>query len=182
MPASKKRNSDTFGNIGESSVMNIDNGTSKLVSVQQRRHRAPSTSQNYNLSNNHQTIHGGANVNSHSVEPSPGDHVNTSTSIARDVPTKEPTNFCCMLPDKEREFHDLAAETKKWQQTLDNNTTLIFRKYTSVDPISCDPFPVDNFKFTAYNEVDSKADVDGATLTDNIGPSTHNDKQQSTSY
>nr|GEV11234.1 hypothetical protein [Tanacetum cinerariifolium] len=57
------------------------------------------------------------------------------------------------------------TETKKWQRTLDNKTTLIFGKYTSIDPIPDDPFPEYYFKSVAYKEVQSKADVNGATLT-----------------
>ncbi|GJZ06172.1 DNA helicase [Tanacetum coccineum] len=60
-------------------------------------------------------------------------------------------------------------ESKKWQQTVDNKTTLNFGRYTSIEPIPNDSFPEHYFKFKAYNEVQSKADVKDATLTDYIG-------------
>ncbi|GKB71935.1 hypothetical protein Tco_0933347 [Tanacetum coccineum] len=64
------------------------------------------------------------------------------------------------------------TDTKKWQQTLDNKTTLNFGRYTSIEPIANDPFPEHYFNFIAYNEVQSKADVSGATLTDMQSSST----------
>nr|GEV62030.1 hypothetical protein [Tanacetum cinerariifolium] len=57
------------------------------------------------------------------------------------------------------------TETNKWQQTVDNRTTLNFGRYTSIEPIPNDSFPEHYFKFEAYNEVQSKADVKDATLT-----------------
>ncbi|GKB97189.1 DNA helicase [Tanacetum coccineum] len=115
--------------------------------------------------------------------------------IARNVRTKDPSNFCCILLDKEgnaiqtnmdlkdTEYFDQllqlnnaykisrfwCTETKKWQRTLDNKTILNFGRYTSFDTIANDPFPEHYFNFIAYNEVQSKADVSGATLTDYIG-------------
>nr|GEZ22480.1 hypothetical protein [Tanacetum cinerariifolium] len=51
------------------------------------------------------------------------------------------------------------TKTKKWKRTLDNKTTLNFGKYTSIKPIANDPFLEHYFKFIAYNEVQSMADV-----------------------
>nr|GEV79544.1 nucleic acid-binding, OB-fold protein [Tanacetum cinerariifolium] len=59
--------------------------------------------------------------------------------------------------------------TKKWQQTLDNKTTLNFGKYTRIEPIPNECFPEHYFKFIAYNEVHAKADITDAPLTDYIG-------------
>nr|GEV35232.1 DNA helicase [Tanacetum cinerariifolium] len=61
------------------------------------------------------------------------------------------------------------TETNKWQQTVDNRTTLNFGRYASIEPIPNDSFPEHYFKFEAYNEVQSEADVKDATLTDYIG-------------
>ncbi|GJY29666.1 DNA helicase [Tanacetum coccineum] len=81
--------------------------------------------------------------------------------------TREPTNFCCILLDKQgnaiqanmnlkdTDYFDqllqlnnayrisrfLCTKTKKWQQTVDNETT-----------------------FIAYNEVEDRADVNGTRL------------------
>ncbi|GKC91185.1 DNA helicase [Tanacetum coccineum] len=70
------------------------------------------------------------------------------------------------------------TDTKKWQQTLDNKTTLNFGRYTSIEPIANDPFLEHYFNFIAYNEVQSKADVSGATLTEFINPTTVLDIQR----
>ncbi|GKA85570.1 hypothetical protein Tco_0807224 [Tanacetum coccineum] len=43
------------------------------------------------------------------------------------------------------------------------------RIYTRIEPIANDSFPEHYFNFVAYNEVQSKADVKDATLTDYIG-------------
>ncbi|GKC57771.1 hypothetical protein Tco_1085369, partial [Tanacetum coccineum] len=51
------------------------------------------------------------------------------------------------------------TDTKKWQRTLDNKTTLNFGRYTSIEPIANDLFPEHYFNFIAYNEVQSKADL-----------------------
>ncbi|GJZ31715.1 hypothetical protein Tco_0576762 [Tanacetum coccineum] len=63
----------------------------------------------------------------------------------------------------------VCTETKKWQRTVNNKTTLLFGKYTSFEPFPVDPFPEHYFKFIAYNEVDQRAEVDGAPLTDYLG-------------
>ncbi|GKC86197.1 hypothetical protein Tco_1141914 [Tanacetum coccineum] len=57
--------------------------------------------------------------------------------------------------------HGLLAQRRK----NDNKTTLNFGKYTSIEPIPNDSFPEHYFKFIAYNEVQDKVDVSGATLT-----------------
>ncbi|GJY05270.1 reverse transcriptase domain-containing protein [Tanacetum coccineum] len=61
------------------------------------------------------------------------------------------------------------TDTKKWRRTLDYKTTLNFGRYTRIEPIANDSFPEHYFNFVAYNEVQSKADVKDATLTDYIG-------------
>ncbi|GJV71206.1 DNA helicase [Tanacetum coccineum] len=114
---------------------------------------------------------------------------------AKNVKTKEASNFCCILLDKQGNaiqanmdlkdtdhFDELlqlnnayrisrftCTPTKKWQQTLDNKTTLNFGRYTSIEPIPNDCFPEHYFKFIAYNEVHDKADNNDALLTDYIG-------------
>ncbi|GJS59025.1 DNA helicase [Tanacetum coccineum] len=114
---------------------------------------------------------------------------------AMNVTTWEPTNFCCILLDKEgnaiqanmnvkdtnyfnqllqlnnayRISHFVCTETKNWQRTLDNKTTLLFGQYTKFQPIPADPFPEHYFKFVAYNEVKERADVSGTPLIDYIG-------------
>nr|GEU34846.1 nucleic acid-binding, OB-fold protein [Tanacetum cinerariifolium] len=40
------------------------------------------------------------------------------------------------------------------------------KRYTRIEPIANDSFPEHYFNFAAYNEVQSKADVKDATLTD----------------
>nr|GEW45259.1 hypothetical protein [Tanacetum cinerariifolium] len=58
------------------------------------------------------------------------------------------------------------TETKKWQRTLDNKTTLNFGRYTGIEPIANDQFPEHYFKFIAYNEVQAKGDISDAPLTE----------------
>ncbi|GJX13166.1 DNA helicase [Tanacetum coccineum] len=85
--------------------------------------------------------------------------------IAKNVTTKERPNFCCMLLDRGT-IQVGCTDTKKWRRTLDNKTTLIFGRYTRIEPIANDSFPEHYFNFVAYNEVQSKADVKVATLTE----------------
>ncbi|GJX74685.1 retrotransposon protein, putative, ty1-copia subclass [Tanacetum coccineum] len=109
---------------------------------------------------------------------------------ARNVSTKEPSGFCCMLLDKEGnaiqvnmdlkgtqyldrlQLHNAyrisrfsCTDKKNWQRTLDNKTTLIFGKYTSIEQNPNDAFPEHYFKLIAYNEVVSTADLKDAPLT-----------------
>ncbi|GJS70163.1 DNA helicase [Tanacetum coccineum] len=63
----------------------------------------------------------------------------------------------------------MCTKTKLWDRTLPNNTTLLFGKYTSIIPISNAGFPDHHFNFIAYNEVDERANVTGAPLTNYIG-------------
>ncbi|GJT88659.1 hypothetical protein Tco_1070376 [Tanacetum coccineum] len=84
--------------------------------------------------------------------------------IAKNVTTKERTNFCCMLLDRGT-IRFGCTDTKKWRRTLDYKTTLNFGRYTRIEPIANDSFPEHYFNFVAYNEVQSKADVKDATLT-----------------
>ncbi|GJR12333.1 nucleic acid-binding, OB-fold protein [Tanacetum coccineum] len=114
---------------------------------------------------------------------------------ARNITTREPTHFCCILLDKQgnaiqanmdpkdTEYFDqllqlnnayrisrfLCTSAKKWQQTIDNKTTLLFGKYTTFQPIYADSFPEHYFKFIAYNEVAERANVNDASRTDYIG-------------
>nr|GEU49522.1 helitron helicase-like domain-containing protein [Tanacetum cinerariifolium] len=106
---------------------------------------------------------------------------------AMNVTTKEPTNFCCILLDKQgtaiqaninvrdtdhfnqilelnnayRISRFVCTETKKWQQTVDNRTTLLFGKYTNFQPTPNDLFPEHYFRFAAYNEIEDRTDVSG---------------------
>nr|GEW21051.1 nucleic acid-binding, OB-fold protein [Tanacetum cinerariifolium] len=64
---------------------------------------------------------------------------------------------------------------KEWQRYTSKHGSkryripLNFGEYTSIQPIPNSDFPEHYFNFIAYNEVQSKADVSGATLTDYIG-------------
>ncbi|GJS66167.1 DNA helicase [Tanacetum coccineum] len=113
---------------------------------------------------------------------------------AMNVTTREPTHFSCILLDKQGNdvqanmnlkesdrFNQLlelnayrisrfvCIETKDWQRTVDNRTTLLFGKYTNFQPIPADSFPDHYFNFVAYNEVEDRADVHNAPLIDYIG-------------
>ncbi|GJX87999.1 hypothetical protein Tco_0340013, partial [Tanacetum coccineum] len=48
-------------------------------------------------------------------------------------------------------------ETKKWKQTIDNHTTLIFEKYTQFNRIPTTGFTEHYLKFAAYNELGRRA-------------------------
>ncbi|GJV35112.1 hypothetical protein Tco_1407589 [Tanacetum coccineum] len=85
--------------------------------------------------------------------------------IDKNVTTKERTNLCCMLLDRGT-IRFGCTDTKKWRRTLDYKTTLNFGRYTRIEPIANDSFPEHYFNFVAYNEVQSKADVKDATLTE----------------
>ncbi|GKA43426.1 nucleic acid-binding, OB-fold protein [Tanacetum coccineum] len=50
----------------------------------------------------------------------------------------------------------ICIATSNFQQTLDTETTLRFRKYTKFDTIPSDVFPKHYFKFVSYNQLDSK--------------------------
>nr|GEY09649.1 nucleic acid-binding, OB-fold protein [Tanacetum cinerariifolium] len=86
-----------------------------------------------------------------------------------DLKAREYFNQLLQLNNAYRISRFWCTETQKWQRTLDNKTTLNFGKYTSIEPIANDPFPEHYINFIAYNEVQSKADVSCATLTDYIG-------------
>nr|GEV61801.1 ribonuclease H-like domain-containing protein [Tanacetum cinerariifolium] len=58
----------------------------------------------------------------------------------------------------------MCTQTKIWDRTLPNQTTLLFGRYTSIIPISNVDFPEHYFNLIAYNEVDARADVNGAPL------------------
>ncbi|GJZ97986.1 reverse transcriptase domain-containing protein [Tanacetum coccineum] len=50
-------------------------------------------------------------------------------------------------------------ETKKWEQTIDNKTPLIFRRYIQVQSMPATGFPEHYFNFVAYSELEQRADV-----------------------
>nr|GEX11953.1 hypothetical protein [Tanacetum cinerariifolium] len=75
--------------------------------------------------------------------------------IGRNVRTKEPSNFCWQR-------YTSKHGSKRYRIPLN------FGKYTSIQPIPNDDFPEHYFNFIAYNEVQSKADVSGATLTEPV--------------
>ncbi|GJV52664.1 DNA helicase [Tanacetum coccineum] len=115
--------------------------------------------------------------------------------LAKNVITQEASNYCAILLDKKGNaiqanmdlkdrdyFNDLlqlnnayrisrfkCIQTKIWDRTLPNDTTLVLGKYTSIIPISNTDFPEHHFNFVAYNEVDRRANMSGAPLTDYIG-------------
>nr|GEY54823.1 DNA helicase [Tanacetum cinerariifolium] len=110
---------------------------------------------------------------------------------AMNVKTKEAFNFCCILLDKQGNaiqsnmdlkdtdyFHQLlqlnsayrisrfnCTNTKQWQQTVNNRTTLNFGKHTAIEPIPNDSFPEHYFEFIAYNEVHDRANANDPRLT-----------------
>ncbi|GJU97120.1 DNA helicase [Tanacetum coccineum] len=115
--------------------------------------------------------------------------------IAKNVKTQERTGFCAILLDIQgnaiqanmdleymdhfdellrlneayRISHFICRPTKSWDRTLPNPTTLLFGRYTNITPISNANFPEHYFNFTAYNEVNARADTSGAPLSDYIG-------------
>ncbi|GKA89831.1 DNA helicase [Tanacetum coccineum] len=112
--------------------------------------------------------------------------------IAKNVKTQERTGFCAILLDIQgnaiqanmdleymdhfdellrlneayRISHFICRPTKSWDRTLPNPTTLLFGRYTNITPISNANFPEHYFNFTAYNEVNARADTSGAPLSE----------------
>nr|GEU34725.1 hypothetical protein [Tanacetum cinerariifolium] len=110
--------------------------------------------------------------------------------VAKNVKTQVASNFCAMLLDTKgnaiqanMDLRDtnyfnqqlqlnnayiisrfMCTTTKIWDRTLPNNTTLLFRRYTSIIPISNTNFPEHYFNFIAYNEVSARANISGAPL------------------
>ncbi|GJR68172.1 DNA helicase [Tanacetum coccineum] len=60
-------------------------------------------------------------------------------------------------------------KTPSWEQTLQNDTSLIFGKYLQAHNIANDNFPQHYFDFATYNELADSANVRDAVLTDYIG-------------
>lgn len=115
--------------------------------------------------------------------------------VARNVPDPNPTGQCFILLDREgnaiqanvevrdiRQFetsmeinscyriHRFGSKTTDtWQRTLQNDTTLLFGRYTQVTPMPDDGFPNHYFRFAAYNELGPRADNRDSILTDYIG-------------
>ncbi|GJV28335.1 DNA helicase [Tanacetum coccineum] len=58
----------------------------------------------------------------------------------------------------------MCTGTKIWDRTLPSKTTLLFGRYTSIVLISNADFLEHYFNFVAYNEVDQRADMNGAPL------------------
>ncbi|GJY96377.1 DNA helicase [Tanacetum coccineum] len=73
------------------------------------------------------------------------------------------------LNEAHRISHFICRATRSWDRTLPNPTTLLFGRYTNITPISNANFPEHYFNFTAYNEVNARADTSGAPLSDYIG-------------
>nr|GEX45435.1 DNA helicase [Tanacetum cinerariifolium] len=74
---------------------------------------------------------------------------------ARNVTTKEPMHFCCILLDKQKQ----KMATNYRQQDY-----LALWKIHQLQPIPNDLFPEHNFRFAAYNEIEDRADVNGTPL------------------
>ncbi|PWA91520.1 nucleic acid-binding, OB-fold protein [Artemisia annua] len=60
-------------------------------------------------------------------------------------------------------------KTENRQQTLENNITLLFGKYTRVTPLQDEGFLDHYFNFVSYNELGPCADARDSILTDYIG-------------
>ncbi|GJZ46665.1 DNA helicase [Tanacetum coccineum] len=115
--------------------------------------------------------------------------------VSKHNQTRQPRNFCCILLDKQgtpiqanmdvvdtEYFNELlqlratyrisgfgCEKTPSWERTLRNNTSLIFGKYVQAHNIPNDNFPQHYFDFAAYNELEDRANVRDAVLTDYIG-------------
>ncbi|GJV23191.1 DNA helicase [Tanacetum coccineum] len=115
--------------------------------------------------------------------------------ILKHYETRLPTKFCCILLDKQGTpiqanmdaedtdyFDELlrlgktyrisgfsCQKTPTWEQTLMNETSLLFGKYLQVHSIPNDNFPLHYFNFAAYNELAGRANVKSVVLTDYIG-------------
>ncbi|GJS68776.1 hypothetical protein Tco_0683341 [Tanacetum coccineum] len=102
--------------------------------------------------------------------------------IAKSPPEMTPYAFCCNLLDQEgnaiqanmalkdvdyfdqklqihmayRISNFLCEATSRYQQTLENQTSLRFGKYTKFETISATTFPHHYFQFTSYNQLASK--------------------------
>ncbi|GKD62716.1 nucleic acid-binding, OB-fold protein [Tanacetum coccineum] len=95
-------------------------------------------------------------------------HLTSPIQCNGNATTKEPTNFCCILLDKQgnaiQANMDL-KDTNYFDQLLQLNNAYRISRF----PIPIDSFPEHYFNFIAYNEVEQRADVNGAPLTDYIG-------------
>nr|GEV65680.1 hypothetical protein [Tanacetum cinerariifolium] len=60
-------------------------------------------------------------------------------------------------------------QTGPWERTLENPASLIFGRFIDLQDISNVDFPEHYFNFATYNELQPKADVKNAILTDNVG-------------
>lgn len=115
--------------------------------------------------------------------------------FSRNVPDPNPTGLCYMLLDKKGgaiqaniQLWDMklfetkldintcyhiegygCKRTEHWQQTVNNNLTLLFGKYTKITQIEDNGFPHHYFSFVSYNEVASRTETRDAVLTDYIG-------------
>ncbi|GJZ33594.1 DNA helicase [Tanacetum coccineum] len=104
------------------------------------------------------------------------------TWIARSPPEMTPYAFCCMLLDRKGsaiqanmdlsdvDYFNAKLEvgmayrisnfscqvTSRYQQTLENGTSLRFGRYTSFDKIPATTFPHHFFQFTSHNQLESK--------------------------
>nr|GEW56873.1 nucleic acid-binding, OB-fold protein [Tanacetum cinerariifolium] len=102
--------------------------------------------------------------------------------VAKSPPEMTPYAYCCILLDQEgnaiqsnmalKDTDYLNAKlqmdmayrisnfsceaTSRYQQTLENETSLRFGRYTNFDAIPTTTFPHHYFHFTSYNELESK--------------------------
>lgn len=58
-----------------------------------------------------------------------------------------------------------STRTDTWQRTLENDTTLLFGRYTRAVQLEDEEFPEHFFNFIAYNELGRRADVKNSILT-----------------
>ncbi|GKB86709.1 nucleic acid-binding, OB-fold protein [Tanacetum coccineum] len=127
----------------------------------------------------------------------PGDSNKIIEAIVyrKNTQTQQPIRFCCILMDKQgtpiqanmdakdTEYFDQLLElhaayriasfncehTLPWERTLDNPTSLTFRKFISLQEIPNNDFPEHYFNFSSYNELPAKLHIRNPVLTDYIG-------------
>nr|GEV08926.1 helitron helicase-like domain-containing protein [Tanacetum cinerariifolium] len=111
--------------------------------------------------------------------------------VSKHIQTQQPIRFCCILMDKQgtpiqanmdakdTEYFDQLLElyaayritcfhcehTLPWERTLDNPTSLTFRKFISLQQIPNNDFPEHYFNFSSYNDLPAKLHIQNPVLT-----------------
>ncbi|GJX82942.1 DNA helicase [Tanacetum coccineum] len=92
---------------------------------------------------------------------------------SKHVQTRQPTKYCwysysskhgcqrCRLLQLHKAYRISGfscEQTRPWEQTLENSTSLIFGRYIDLQEIPNDGFPEHYFNFASYNELPARAD------------------------